>query len=426
MSIVNHDKPQGDPGALGTQAAWFQNTADSALTGGGGETGTFSSVRDMTSDWKGPASETFRTTVDGYNQACADLSGVFDRFAGAIRQYQSDLQGAIDEWNRGEGLQATVNSLVSSFQHDFDNRDGWERINRSTNDIFDPGSNLLYWIKNDQTDSRLPGDVHADASNLYSTIQSMWTAYDNANTMVRDARTRAIAAFNDIQASAITAKLGPLSTPLSMPGALNPQAGDPVPLSQAQSVTITVEPGDNLTTIARKYYGTDDWHVVYDNNPDFAKQFPNPNLIFPGATLVLANTVKGQWSPAPVTLSPKNTVPFTPPPPPQLDSTPPSPTTTQPKPAGWSSSDGTDGNKQAVVHDAVTTSVADGKPVTITGPDGTTYTITHVDPSDPNADGGSWTFQLQSSTDQPGQATFFVEGAGADDAAESLAGFIGH
>jgi nucleoid-associated protein YgaU len=46
-----------------------------------------------------------------------------------------------------------------------------------------------------------------------------------------------------------------------------------------------VRPGDNLTTIARHFCGTDDWHKIYNDNKDVIGD--DPNLIFPGQVLCI-------------------------------------------------------------------------------------------------------------------------------------------
>jgi N-acetylmuramoyl-L-alanine amidase-like protein/LysM domain-containing protein len=50
--------------------------------------------------------------------------------------------------------------------------------------------------------------------------------------------------------------------------------------------THIVKPGENLTTIARKY-GLTNWNVIYNSvaNKDFRRRRPNPSLIFPGDKL---------------------------------------------------------------------------------------------------------------------------------------------
>jgi hypothetical protein len=51
------------------------------------------------------------------------------------------------------------------------------------------------------------------------------------------------------------------------------------------STTHTVKPGENLTTIARKY-GYSDWPVIYNfQSKEFRRRHPNPDVIFPGDQL---------------------------------------------------------------------------------------------------------------------------------------------
>jgi hypothetical protein len=51
------------------------------------------------------------------------------------------------------------------------------------------------------------------------------------------------------------------------------------------STTHTVKPGENLTTIARKY-GFSDWPVIYNfQSKEYRRRHPNPDLIFPGDQL---------------------------------------------------------------------------------------------------------------------------------------------
>lgn len=46
--------------------------------------------------------------------------------------------------------------------------------------------------------------------------------------------------------------------------------------------TYTVAKGDNLSTIAKKFYGKQDWKRIYDANRD---QLDNPDRIQPGQVL---------------------------------------------------------------------------------------------------------------------------------------------
>ncbi|MBN9388794.1 MAG: LysM peptidoglycan-binding domain-containing protein [Chloroflexi bacterium] len=49
--------------------------------------------------------------------------------------------------------------------------------------------------------------------------------------------------------------------------------------------TYTVASGDNLTAIARQFYGDgNQWHRIYDANRD---KISDPNLIHPGQELVI-------------------------------------------------------------------------------------------------------------------------------------------
>ena len=52
-----------------------------------------------------------------------------------------------------------------------------------------------------------------------------------------------------------------------------------------QQRTITVQPGDSLSKIAKREYGdADKWHAIYEANRDKIK---NPDLIHPGQVLTL-------------------------------------------------------------------------------------------------------------------------------------------
>ena len=51
----------------------------------------------------------------------------------------------------------------------------------------------------------------------------------------------------------------------------------------APGIWYEVESGDNLTLIARKFCGNDDWEKIYNDNK--AVIGSNPNLIFPGQVL---------------------------------------------------------------------------------------------------------------------------------------------
>ena len=52
--------------------------------------------------------------------------------------------------------------------------------------------------------------------------------------------------------------------------------------------TITVQPGDSLSKIAKREYGdADKWHAIFEANRDKIK---NPDLIHPGQVLTLPPT----------------------------------------------------------------------------------------------------------------------------------------
>ncbi len=55
------------------------------------------------------------------------------------------------------------------------------------------------------------------------------------------------------------------------------------PDAQPETQTYTVVPGDNLSKIAKHFYGhANDWHRIFDANRD---QISNPDLIKPGQVL---------------------------------------------------------------------------------------------------------------------------------------------
>jgi hypothetical protein len=66
-------------------------------------------------------------------------------------------------------------------------------------------------------------------------------------------------------------------------GLLQPAASAPAsqPAAPAER-TYTVEAGDNLSSIAERFYGSPDWQRIFDANRD---QLDNPDLIQPGQTL---------------------------------------------------------------------------------------------------------------------------------------------
>ena len=49
-------------------------------------------------------------------------------------------------------------------------------------------------------------------------------------------------------------------------------------------ITYTVQPGDTLWSIARKYNTT--WQQIYENNKEVIGD--NPNLIYPGQILIIS------------------------------------------------------------------------------------------------------------------------------------------
>ena len=70
----------------------------------------------------------------------------------------------------------------------------------------------------------------------------------------------------------------PVVAPVSVP---------PPSTSVVQSPrTYTVQPGDNLSVIASRHYGWQDWTKIYNANRN---QIRNPNLIHPGQVLVIPN-----------------------------------------------------------------------------------------------------------------------------------------
>src|SRR5262249_31765232 len=56
----------------------------------------------------------------------------------------------------------------------------------------------------------------------------------------------------------------------------------------------TIQQGECLSSIARSY-GFDDWRVIYNDsaNAKFKQDHPNPNLIYPGETLVIPDLKEG-------------------------------------------------------------------------------------------------------------------------------------
>jgi nucleoid-associated protein YgaU len=61
--------------------------------------------------------------------------------------------------------------------------------------------------------------------------------------------------------------------------------GKPLPEPVPELKTYTVEPGDNLRSIAERFYGdTDQWQRVYEANKD---RLNNPDPLSPGQFLVI-------------------------------------------------------------------------------------------------------------------------------------------
>ena len=58
-----------------------------------------------------------------------------------------------------------------------------------------------------------------------------------------------------------------------------------------------IQPGDCLASIAQRF-GFANWRTIYDHsaNASFREQFPNPNVIEPGATLTIPDKVQGEQS----------------------------------------------------------------------------------------------------------------------------------
>ena len=69
------------------------------------------------------------------------------------------------------------------------------------------------------------------------------------------------------------------------PAPPKPAPPKPAPPKPAPVVYYTVRSGDNLSTIAQRYYGVQDWQKIYNANR--AKIGSNPNLIQPGWVLVI-------------------------------------------------------------------------------------------------------------------------------------------
>jgi nucleoid-associated protein YgaU len=75
-----------------------------------------------------------------------------------------------------------------------------------------------------------------------------------------------------------------------MPDNANPdfsdvQSGSSSTAPSDQPRTITVQPGDSLSKIAKREYGdANKWHAIFDANRD---RIRNPDLIQPGQVLTL-------------------------------------------------------------------------------------------------------------------------------------------
>jgi nucleoid-associated protein YgaU len=66
------------------------------------------------------------------------------------------------------------------------------------------------------------------------------------------------------------------------------QTSPPPPAPSRWPESYTVQRGDNLTVIARKFYGNDNWRPIYDaNHVSLGGPISNPNLIQPGWELVI-------------------------------------------------------------------------------------------------------------------------------------------
>lgn len=72
----------------------------------------------------------------------------------------------------------------------------------------------------------------------------------------------------------------PTPTPAPTPA---PVTAAPAPAPQR---TYTVRRGDNLSVIAQRYYGWQNWQKIYNANHG---KIRNPNLIYPGQVLVIPN-----------------------------------------------------------------------------------------------------------------------------------------
>lgn len=75
----------------------------------------------------------------------------------------------------------------------------------------------------------------------------------------------------------------PKPAPKPAPKPVAKPAAKPAP-PKPKSVVYTVRPGDNLSTIAQRYYGRQDWARIYNANRG---SIANPNLIFPGQRLTI-------------------------------------------------------------------------------------------------------------------------------------------
>ena len=66
------------------------------------------------------------------------------------------------------------------------------------------------------------------------------------------------------------------------------QSGSSSTAPAEQQRTVTVQPGDSLSKIAKREYGdADKWHAIFEANRDKIK---NPDLIHPGQVLTLPPT----------------------------------------------------------------------------------------------------------------------------------------
>lgn len=128
-----------------------------------------------------------------------------------------------------------------------------------------------------------PGAYDSSANDVYNALQPQ---IEQNQSLLERALERITSIPTDVgKAVSDAIKATPLPTPPPPAPAPAPAPTPPPPAPAApQPSTYTVVRGDNLSRIAQRFYGVQDWNRIYQANRGIIS---NPNLIYPGQVLVI-------------------------------------------------------------------------------------------------------------------------------------------